>query len=236
MRRVVSCGLRTGGELIHHVRDEHNFILDVRRTVLVGVCGECAGRRGKIRMALIRLNNATVSYEGDLAAENVSFSVEKGDYLVILGENGSGKSTVMKAMLGLVKLKSGEVIHSDGLKKNGRGLSAPADPDSAGFPGFGGRVVQSGVVNRLGLAAVPGAEGETAGSPADGAAGNLGDAQKALSRPFRRPAAAGASGPGPVRDGQSAFAGRAGDGPGPGDHGGNVPKSFAISTGRAWPS
>ena len=36
-------------------------------------------------MALIRLNNATVSYEGDLAAENVSFSVEKGDYLVILG-------------------------------------------------------------------------------------------------------------------------------------------------------
>lgn len=33
------------GELIHHVRDEHNFILDVWRTVLVGVCGECAGRR-----------------------------------------------------------------------------------------------------------------------------------------------------------------------------------------------
>ena len=101
-------------------------------------------------MALIRLNNATVSYEGDLAAENVSFSVEKGDYLVILGENGSGKSTVMKAMLGLVKLKSGEVIHSDGLKKNGVGYLPQQTRIQRDFPASVEEVVQSGVVNRLG--------------------------------------------------------------------------------------
>ena len=109
-------------------------------------------------MALIRLNNATVSYEGDLAAENVSFSVEKGDYLVILGENGSGKSTVMKAMLGLVKLKSGEVIHSDGLKKNGVGYLPQQTRIQRDFPATVEEVVQSGVVNRLGRRLFPGRE------------------------------------------------------------------------------
>ena len=109
-------------------------------------------------MALIRLNNATVSYEGDLAAENVSFSVKKGDYLVILGENGSGKSTVMKAMLGLVKLKSGEVIHSDGLKKNGVGYLPQQTRIQRDFPASVEEVVQSGVVNRLGRRLFPGRE------------------------------------------------------------------------------
>ena len=109
-------------------------------------------------MALIRLNNATVSYEGDLAAENVSFSVEKGDYLVILGENGSGKSTVMKAMLGLVKLKSGEVIHSDGLKKNGVGYLPQQTRIQRDFPASVEEVVQSGVVNRMGRRMFPGRE------------------------------------------------------------------------------
>ena len=32
-------------ELISHIRAEHNFELDARRTVLAGVCGECAARR-----------------------------------------------------------------------------------------------------------------------------------------------------------------------------------------------
>ena len=109
-------------------------------------------------MALIRLNNATVSYEGDLAAENVSFSVEKVDYLVILGENGSGKSTVMKAMLGLVKLKSGEVIHSDGLKKNGVGYLPQQTRIQRDFPASVEDVGQSGVVNRLGRRLFPGRE------------------------------------------------------------------------------
>ena len=109
-------------------------------------------------MALIRLNNVTVSYEGDLAAENVSFSVEKGDYLVILGENGSGKSTVMKAMLGLVKLKSGEVIHSDGLKKTGVGYLPQQTRIQRDFPASVEEVVQSGVVNRLGRRLFPGRE------------------------------------------------------------------------------
>ena len=77
---------------------------------------------------------------------------------MILGENGSGKSTVMKAMLGLVKLKSGEVIHSDGLKKNGVGYLPQQTRIQRDFPASVEEVVQSGVVNRLGRRLFPGRE------------------------------------------------------------------------------
>ena len=48
-------------------------------------------------------------YDNLLAAENISFDVAEGDYICIVGENGSGKSTVLKGILGLVPLKSGTV-------------------------------------------------------------------------------------------------------------------------------
>lgn len=32
------------GELIGHIKNDHNFALDARRTVLVGICGECSAR------------------------------------------------------------------------------------------------------------------------------------------------------------------------------------------------
>lgn len=31
-------------ELMHHIKDDHNFMLDARRTVFVGVCGDCGPR------------------------------------------------------------------------------------------------------------------------------------------------------------------------------------------------
>ena len=36
--------------------------------------------------------NAALGYEGSIVAENLDFAINKGDYLCILGENGSGKS------------------------------------------------------------------------------------------------------------------------------------------------
>ena len=33
------------GELINHIREDHDFALDARRTVLVGICGDCASNR-----------------------------------------------------------------------------------------------------------------------------------------------------------------------------------------------
>ena len=45
-------------------------------------------------MAYISLNNVGFSYEGKKVLGGIHFSVEKGDYLCIVGENGAGKSTL----------------------------------------------------------------------------------------------------------------------------------------------
>ena len=58
-------------------------------------------------MALITLKDVTIAFEGVTAVEHVSFEIDRGDYLVIIGENGSGKSTLVRAMLGLVHARNG---------------------------------------------------------------------------------------------------------------------------------
>ena len=69
-------------------------------------------------MALITLKDVTIAFEGVPAVEHVSFQVNRGDYMVLIGENGSGKSTLMRAMLGLVHPCSGTVRYGAGLKRN----------------------------------------------------------------------------------------------------------------------
>ena len=47
-------------------------------------------------MRLIEGNNITIGYEGEPVLSGLSFTVNEGDYLCIVGENGSGKSTFIK--------------------------------------------------------------------------------------------------------------------------------------------
>ncbi len=63
--------------------------------------------------AYITCKNVSFSYDGKLAAKDISFELNKGDYLCILGENGTGKSTIIKGILGLIKPASGEVYYND---------------------------------------------------------------------------------------------------------------------------
>lgn len=101
-------------------------------------------------MALIELKDVTIAFEGVAAVERVNLAVERGEYLVIVGENGSGKSTLVRAMLGLVRPKSGRVVYGDGLKKNQIGYLPQQTVVQRDFPASVGEVVLSGCVNRLG--------------------------------------------------------------------------------------
>ena len=101
-------------------------------------------------MALIALDNITVAFEGDVAVDRVSLSVQRGDYLVVLGENGSGKSTLMRAMLGLVKPRSGRIVYGDGMRKNQIGYLPQQTAAQRDFPASVEEVVLSGCVNRMG--------------------------------------------------------------------------------------
>ena len=66
-------------------------------------------------MSYIKCEELVLGYEGTPVAEHISFSVEKGDYLCIVGQNGAGKSTLMKTLLGLTPLMGGSIQYSDGL-------------------------------------------------------------------------------------------------------------------------
>ena len=100
-------------------------------------------------MALIKVKDVTISYEGVPAVQNASFRVESGDYLVILGENGSGKSSVMKAMLGLVRHKSGSIVCGEGLTRDRIGYLPQQTRVQRDFPASVEEVVRSGLVSRM---------------------------------------------------------------------------------------
>ena len=101
-------------------------------------------------MALIELRDVTVAFEGVNAVEGVNFAVERGDYLVMIGENGSGKSTLVRAMLGLVHPKSGRILYGDGLKQNQIGYLPQQTAAQRDFPASVEEVVLSGCASRLG--------------------------------------------------------------------------------------
>ena len=68
---------------------------------------------------VIEVSHLTKSFDGTLAVDDVSFSVEEGEILGLLGPNGAGKTTLIQMMLGLVIPTSGEIgILGLDLKKN----------------------------------------------------------------------------------------------------------------------
>jgi zinc transport system ATP-binding protein len=60
-------------------------------------------------MKLVEIENLTVNYDGILALDNVSLSVEEKDFLGIIGPNGAGKTTLFSCMLGLLNNYQGEI-------------------------------------------------------------------------------------------------------------------------------
>ena len=69
---------------------------------------------------MIEFRNVTFSYGEAPVVENLSFSIQKGETVGLIGANGAGKSTIMKLMLGLIT-GSGE-IKVDGLPMNKENL------------------------------------------------------------------------------------------------------------------
>lgn len=67
---------------------------------------------------LLELKDISVYYGSAMAVDGISLSQEEGTVVSVIGANGAGKSTILKAITGLVPLRSG-TIEMDGKKIDG---------------------------------------------------------------------------------------------------------------------
>ena len=96
---------------------------------------------------MIKCENVTIKYDNVTAVSNVNFSVEKGDYLFVIGENGSGKSSLIKAILGLIGISEGKIT----LASSSIGYLSQQTPVQNDFPASAYEIVLSGCVKKAGL-------------------------------------------------------------------------------------
>ena len=68
---------------------------------------------------LIDIKGLTVVYDTKVVLEDANFSLFENDFVGVIGPNGGGKTTLLKAILGLVKPVSGEIIFSEKLGNKG---------------------------------------------------------------------------------------------------------------------
>jgi zinc transport system ATP-binding protein len=61
------------------------------------------------RMPFLAVENLNVCYQDNLVLQDVSFEIERGQFVCVIGPNGGGKSTLLKALVNLVPVRSGKI-------------------------------------------------------------------------------------------------------------------------------
>jgi branched-chain amino acid transport system ATP-binding protein len=67
---------------------------------------------------LLEVKNLSVFYGGIQALKGISFGIQKGEIVTLIGANGAGKSTTLRAISGLLKAKEGEILLEGASLKN----------------------------------------------------------------------------------------------------------------------
>ena len=63
---------------------------------------------------MLEVRGIEVSYGEFLALRGISFKVDEGELVTIIGANGAGKSTTLRAVMGLVRCRKGEILFEGG--------------------------------------------------------------------------------------------------------------------------
>ena len=64
-------------------------------------------------MAMLEVNNINVFYGSIHAVKDISFQVEKGEIISLIGANGAGKTTILQTVSGLLKSTTGSIVFND---------------------------------------------------------------------------------------------------------------------------
>ena len=88
----------------------------------------------KMAVPCIKCENAAFAYENKTVISDLTFTVNEGDYLCIIGENGTGKSTLMKGLLGLKKPVAGSVMLGEDIRTDQIGYVPQTTAPQRDFP------------------------------------------------------------------------------------------------------
>jgi len=110
----------------------------------------------------IEVKNLSFGYSDVLLMDGVSFCVSKGDFAAVIGSNGTGKSTMIKLLLGLLTPSNGEIfLMGEPLSAFHRFPKIGYVPQNSGntagsFPATAEEIVLSSLYSQIGFLKIPG--------------------------------------------------------------------------------
>lgn len=105
-------------------------------------------------MQVVNIDNVSYRFNSTLVLENISFTVDKGDFLGIIGPNGAGKTTLFRSMLGLLEDYQGRItFFGKDIRKNRNilqkiGYIPQKNSTDQGFPATVEEIVSLGITGR----------------------------------------------------------------------------------------
>ncbi len=97
-------------------------------------------------MKQLEISNLKLSYDGKTRLRDVSFGVNEGNYICIVGENGAGKTTLANAVLGLKQPDSGSIALL-GINRGDIGYLPQQTDIQRNFPASVMEIVMTGFLN-----------------------------------------------------------------------------------------
>src|SRR5512135_2906145 len=80
------------------------------------LCGQNGKSQAEWKMALVSLQGVNAGFGGPLLIENADLSIDRGERVCLVGRNGTGKSTIMRLIIGEVKPDGGKIVFQQGVK------------------------------------------------------------------------------------------------------------------------
>lgn len=102
-------------------------------------------------MALLTCENLSIGYGSHIIQKDLNITITSGEYFVITGENGTGKSTLIKTILGFQKPLAGSITFSKELDACSIGYLPQQNASLKDFPATVREIVLSGRQGNLGL-------------------------------------------------------------------------------------
>ena len=97
-------------------------------------------------MSMINADKIRVSSDGRIILNDLSIRIERGDWLCVAGDTGSGKSSLLKVLLGLTKPESGSISHGDGVRSASIAFMPQSSDADQVFPQTVRQIVSNGML------------------------------------------------------------------------------------------